>query len=68
MSITPLSQAAITVCEQNYGQIGSGCNRCPINKECIDGRVRINEESLKDWRWRIDLAAAKVLESKEATQ
>lgn len=53
--ITPLHPVVTQVCEAHYGNVGSGCGKCPIQSEC---------HALHQWsevglaKWRDDLAEA----------
>lgn len=53
-----LSDTAIAVCKANYGKIGSGCGRCPIQAQCCSGPTgRLTDDAMNAWRNRVNEAA-----------
>jgi hypothetical protein len=54
-----LSAEALATCARNYGKLGSGCGRCPIQSVCHAPIAYLSVETLDAWRTNINDALAK---------
>lgn len=56
---TQLSAEALALCARNYGKVGSGCGRCPIQSACHAPIAYLSAETLDTWRTNINAAVSK---------
>jgi len=55
-----LSAEAIQLCEKNYGKVGSGCGKCPINSECTRGTNGWSIDALNDHTEKVNFATGRL--------